>query len=117
MLLLLATGSSKASPESSCDWMLCVATGCTVASSAEITTQSLPAKSSSQEQNAVLATGCLLYDVASLCVWMQATADSCDWLHKSSAEYDDVTDDVISTNPSAESQHDVASSYALRFIC
>ncbi|KZV45549.1 dentin sialophosphoprotein-like [Dorcoceras hygrometricum] len=43
-------------------------------------------------------------------------ADSCDWSLKPSAEYDDVTYDVISTNPSAESQHDVASSLALRFI-
>ncbi|KZV57179.1 hypothetical protein F511_13071 [Dorcoceras hygrometricum] len=44
-------------------------------------------------------------------------ADSCDWSLKPSAEYDDVTDDVINTNPSADSQHDVASSFALRFIC
>ncbi|KZV22005.1 hypothetical protein F511_41337 [Dorcoceras hygrometricum] len=60
----------------------------------------------------------LLYDVASSCVWMyKLPADSCVCSLKPSAEYDDVTDDVINTNPSADSQHDVASSLALRFIC
>ncbi|KZT75853.1 hypothetical protein F511_47122 [Dorcoceras hygrometricum] len=51
-----------------------------------------------------LATGLPLYDVASSCVWMyKLPADSCDCSLKPSAEYDDVTDDVINANPSADS--------------
>ncbi|KZV32235.1 hypothetical protein F511_27335 [Dorcoceras hygrometricum] len=40
----------------------------------------------------LLASGCKL------------PADSCVWSLKPSAEYDDVTDDVINTNPSDDSQ-------------
>ncbi|KZV53935.1 hypothetical protein F511_04526 [Dorcoceras hygrometricum] len=49
----------------------------------------------------ILATGYLFYDVASSS-GCKLPADSCDWSLKPSAEYDDVTDDVISTNPSAD---------------
>ncbi|KZV50290.1 DNA binding protein [Dorcoceras hygrometricum] len=92
---------------SSCDWMY-----------------KLPAESLAQEQNAVVSTyvndivllslspnsiccslrlDCLLYDVASSCDWMyKLPADSYDCSLKPSAEYDDVTDDVINANPSAD---------------
>ncbi|KZV39813.1 hypothetical protein F511_27831 [Dorcoceras hygrometricum] len=71
MLLLLASGSSVASG------YLCVATGSTVASSAEITTQSLPAESLAQEQNAVVST--YVNDI----VLLSSSADctvACDWI-------------------------------------
>ncbi|KZV19948.1 hypothetical protein F511_30819 [Dorcoceras hygrometricum] len=133
MLLLLASGCPKASPESSCDWMSLRCDWITVASSAEITTQSLPAEYLAQEQNAVVSTYVndivlqSLSQIASAdstvaCDWISSTtslplasgcklpADSCDCSLKPSAEYDDITDDIISTNPSAEQQHDVASS-------
>ncbi|KZV46971.1 hypothetical protein F511_15768 [Dorcoceras hygrometricum] len=53
---------------------------------------------------AKLATGYLLYDVASLLAsGCKLPADSCDCSLKQSAKSDDVTDDVINTNPSADS--------------
>ncbi|KZV35969.1 sulfur acclimation 1 protein [Dorcoceras hygrometricum] len=104
-----------------CDWFikysvwkssteyLCVATRCTVASSAEITTQSLPAELLAQEQNAVLATGSPLRRRFILRLESKLPADSCDWMTS--------PDDVINYNPSAESPYDVASSLTLCFIC
>ncbi|KZV53609.1 hypothetical protein F511_12000 [Dorcoceras hygrometricum] len=88
--------------------------GDSLSSSAEITTQSLPAESLSQEQNAVVST--YVNDIVLLSLTPIASADE-QWPSaespplrrrflsrylKPSAEYDDVTDDVISTNPSAE---------------
>ncbi|KZV54802.1 hypothetical protein F511_04424 [Dorcoceras hygrometricum] len=56
------------------------------------------------------ATGILRLDASACdwmckaCVWMnKLPADSCDCFLKPSAEYDDVTNDVINANPSAES--------------
>ncbi|KZV39097.1 hypothetical protein F511_28987 [Dorcoceras hygrometricum] len=54
--------------------------------------------------NSSLRLDFLLYDVASSCDWMyKLPADSCDCSLKPSAEYDDVTNDVINAKPSADS--------------
>ncbi|KZT76347.1 hypothetical protein F511_46628 [Dorcoceras hygrometricum] len=91
-------------------WMFCVAT-------AEISTQSLPAESLAQEQNAVVSTyvnDIVLLSPNSIC-WLHCSlrlnissttslplatgcklpADSCDCSLKPSVESDDVTDDFI----------------------
>ncbi|KZV25254.1 hypothetical protein F511_24265 [Dorcoceras hygrometricum] len=110
---------------------LCVATESPVASTAEISMQSIPAESLSQEQNAVVST--YVNDIVllsltpnSIC-WLHCSlrlnissttslplasgcklpADSCVWMTSPMTS--------STTNPSAESQHDVASSFALRF--
>ncbi|KZV52993.1 hypothetical protein F511_12226 [Dorcoceras hygrometricum] len=108
--------------------ILCVATGSTVTTTAEISTQSLPAESLAQEQNAVVSTYVndivlLLLTPNSIC-WLHCSlrlnissttslplaygcklpADSCVWMTSPMTS--------STTNPSADSQHDVASSFA-----